>query len=164
MIRRPPRSTRTDTLFPCTTLFRSGSPTAATSTRCSASCSPRRANMPSVAMPGVAPPDQGGHRGGLLFAGADWSYDALRRTYDAIEEIAVGELGLDVYPNQIEVITAEPMLRSEEHTSELQSLMRNSYAVFCLKKKKQPNRHNIHLITTISSYLHNRHTPINHPQ
>src|SRR3546814_605458 len=110
MIRRPPRSTRTDTLFPCTTLFRSGSPTAATSTRCSASCSPRRANMPSVAMPGVAPPDQGGHRGGLLFAGADWSYDALRRTYDAIEEIAVGELGLDVYPNQIEVITAEQML------------------------------------------------------
>src|SRR3546814_209215 len=45
-----------------------------------------------------------------LFAGADWSYDALRRTYDAIEEIAVGELGLDVYPNQIEVITAEQML------------------------------------------------------
>lgn len=46
----------------------------------------------------------------LLFAEADWSYDALQRTYDAIEEIAVGELGLDVYPNQIEVITAEQML------------------------------------------------------
>lgn len=46
----------------------------------------------------------------LLFADPDWSYDAVQRTYDAIEEIAVGELGLDVYPNQIEVITAEQML------------------------------------------------------
>lgn len=48
--------------------------------------------------------------GGLLFSEAEWSYDALRRTYDAIEEIALKELGLDVYPNQIEVITAEQML------------------------------------------------------
>lgn len=46
----------------------------------------------------------------LLFAEADWSYDALQRAYEAIEEIAIGELGLDVYPNQIEVITAEQML------------------------------------------------------
>lgn len=57
-------------------------------------------------MPSVATPADGG----LLFAESEWSYDALRRTYDAIEEIALKELGLDVYPNQIEVITAEQML------------------------------------------------------
>ncbi|CAK0741230.1 PF04293 family protein YcgB [uncultured Gammaproteobacteria bacterium] len=46
----------------------------------------------------------------LLFEGADWDYDKLRKVYDAIEEIAFKELGLDIYPNQIEVITAEQML------------------------------------------------------
>jgi stage V sporulation protein R len=45
-----------------------------------------------------------------LFDGADWNFATLRRIYDACEEIALGELGLDVYPNQIEVITAEQML------------------------------------------------------
>jgi stage V sporulation protein R len=46
----------------------------------------------------------------LLFHGADWDFAAIQRVYDAIEQIAVGELGLDVYPNQIEMITAEQML------------------------------------------------------
>lgn len=46
----------------------------------------------------------------LLFEGPEWDYDKLRRVYDAIEEIAIGELGLDIYPNQIEVITSEQML------------------------------------------------------
>jgi stage V sporulation protein R len=46
----------------------------------------------------------------LLFDGADWNFDTLQRTYDAIEEIATGELGLDLYRNQIEVITSEQML------------------------------------------------------
>jgi spore cortex formation protein SpoVR/YcgB (stage V sporulation) len=46
----------------------------------------------------------------LLFEGADWSYDKIKRTYDAIEEIALGELGLEVYPPQIEIITSEQML------------------------------------------------------
>ncbi len=45
-----------------------------------------------------------------LFEGAEWDFDLLKRAYDAIEEIGVGELGLNVYPNQIEVITAEQML------------------------------------------------------
>jgi spore cortex formation protein SpoVR/YcgB (stage V sporulation) len=45
-----------------------------------------------------------------LFERAEWSYDLLRETYDAIAEIGVGEMGLDIYPNQIEVITAEQML------------------------------------------------------
>src|SRR3546814_1079374 len=76
MIRRPPRSTRTDTLFPYTTLFRS---------------------TPSVVR---LPPS------------------AKRRM-------------------QIVPTPCSPSTRSEEHTSELQSLMRISYAVFCLKKKKK---------------------------
>ena len=45
-----------------------------------------------------------------LFEGAEWDFDLIKRVYDVIEEIGVGELGLDVYPNQIEVITAEQML------------------------------------------------------
>jgi len=46
----------------------------------------------------------------LLFDGADWDFARVRRVYDAVEEIATRELGLDIYPNQIEVITAEQML------------------------------------------------------
>src|SRR6201992_2683380 len=47
---------------------------------------------------------------GRLFAGADWDFATLQRIHDACEEIAKNELGIDVYPNQIEVITAEQML------------------------------------------------------
>ncbi|MBN9057456.1 MAG: SpoVR family protein [Rhizobiales bacterium] len=46
----------------------------------------------------------------LLFDGSEWSFAAISRAYDAIEEIALGEMGLDVYPNQIEVISSEQML------------------------------------------------------
>ena len=45
-----------------------------------------------------------------LYEGADWSFDLIKRAYDEIERIGVGEMGLDIYPNQIEVITAEQML------------------------------------------------------
>src|SRR3546814_1310899 len=82
MIRRPPRSTRTDTLFPYTTLFR------------------------SEQIPQVVP--AAGVRVKLI----------------------AGQLG------EVKGVIEQPATdRSEEHTSELQSLMRNSYAVFCLKKK-----------------------------
>jgi stage V sporulation protein R len=47
-----------------------------------------------------------------LFDGAEWSFDLIRKVYDAMGEIALGEMGLDIYPNQIEVITAEQMLDS----------------------------------------------------
>ncbi len=47
---------------------------------------------------------------GLLYQGADWNFPTLQRIHDACEEIAKSELGLDTYPNQIEVITAEQML------------------------------------------------------
>src|SRR3546814_5516115 len=89
MIRRPPRSTRTDTLFPYTTLFRSLCPSAATPNPAEKSIrdrpSARRISTPSA---------------------------------------------------------ASMSMRSEEHTSELQSLMRISYAVFCLKKKKKQTHEN----------------------
>ncbi|MDQ0132744.1 spore cortex formation protein SpoVR/YcgB (stage V sporulation) [Neorhizobium galegae] len=52
----------------------------------------------------------------LLFEGADWDFSTLQRIHDACEEIAIGELGLDVYPNQIEVITAEQMLDAYSST------------------------------------------------
>ena len=45
-----------------------------------------------------------------LFEGSDWNFDTMRRAYDAIEEIALRDLGLDVYPNQIEIISSEQML------------------------------------------------------
>ena len=45
-----------------------------------------------------------------LFTDAEWDFETLDRTYKAIEEIATGDLGLDVYPNQIEVISSEQML------------------------------------------------------
>src|SRR3546814_4685049 len=94
MIRRPPRSTRTDTLFPYTTLFRSGSRPRAEARG--------RGQIALRAADDRPRPLQGGQR----YAGA---------------------------PRRRQVARAG---RSEEHTSELQSLMRISYAVFCLKKKK----------------------------
>src|SRR3546814_8904009 len=89
-VRRPPRSTRTDTLFPFTTLFRS-----------------------PVVNDGIAAPGAPGNY--FLYAGAGGSGGATAATMTVTD----GQL--------VEA-------RSEEHTSELQSLMRISYAVFCLKK------------------------------
>ena len=45
-----------------------------------------------------------------LYVGPDWNFSSLKIVYDAIEKVAIGEMGLDVYPNQIEVITSEQML------------------------------------------------------
>src|SRR3546814_2060354 len=98
MIRRPPRSTRTDTLFPYTTLFRSGS-----LGRC--------ADFPGRDLRDV-----------LTSPGAEPLAQALEDDINSRRNVEREELR-----------HGEP--RSEEHTSELQSLMRISYAVFCLKKK-----------------------------
>src|SRR3546814_1455202 len=98
MIRRPPRSTRTDTLFPYTTLFRSL---------------------------GFCPGDMERHR----------ERRTLRR-------------------RALLVQTQDLQGRSEEHTSELQSLMRISYAVFCLKKKKTKRTKKLTASSTIHKYLH----------
>src|SRR3546814_5517644 len=105
MIRRPPRSTRTDTLFPYTTLFRSTHPDA----------SKLRAFVVDSLYGENANPFATNKWAddAVIYTRSDWSYisDML-----ADEKIALSS-------------------RSEEHTSELQSLMRISYAVFCLKKK-----------------------------
>src|SRR3546814_5819892 len=102
MIRRPPRSTRTDTLFPYTTLFRS--PIWATENPIERDRHRLRSN--SQRHPNDAAGDQGHHSSATPAARA-WHTGRYCKG------------------------------RSEEHTSELQSLMRISYAVFCLKKKKQ---------------------------
>src|SRR3546814_6478079 len=102
MIRRPPRSTRTDTLFPYTTLFRS---LLGTIDECQPFTLLRFRGQRQVP-----------HRDGVdLFVAVE--------VPDTGEQIADGERPLHL------------QARSEEHTSELQSLMRISYAVFCLKKK-----------------------------
>src|SRR3546814_15778809 len=99
MIRRPPRSTRTDTLFPYTTLFRSTSPCLIRSDGRTITIEPLR----------VLP----------------FSHD-------------VGVAGIPLRHANLSG-TDQRSGRSEEHTSELQSLMRISYAVFCLKKKTITN-------------------------
>src|SRR3546814_9002263 len=93
MIRRPPRSTRTDTLFPYTTLFRSGDD-------------------------------------GFMYVGSD-SGCSCYTFGDGLDEIE--------RVSSWQEAASRARTRSEEHTSELQSLMRISYAVFCLKKKKYRN-------------------------
>src|SRR3546814_9678390 len=112
MIRLPPRSTRTDTLFPYTTLFRSWIA--------------RRGVLGGAG--GLARPDRGQHRVGHRLA-------ALEGMHDAFGDPAGDAAGLMA-------LAHPPCKRSEEHTSELQSLMRISYAVFCLKKKKKQNNNN----------------------
>src|SRR3546814_2269595 len=118
MIRRPPRSTRTDTLFPYTTLFRSSKR--------------RSARRISFAQPPAGP-----------------RQSSLRRRFfhrwmPAVEPFLLQD-GERVRHHPVELKPGrerrhddheQPWHRSEEHTSELQSLMRISYAVFCLKKKK----------------------------
>src|SRR3546814_6193307 len=130
MIRRPPRSTRTDTLFPYTTLFRS----AAASRR-------QRAVPPSAAghqaaaaeihgIPAAGRATGGGIERGRFGAGQRAAPRALRTAQADRRRRATG-----VADREVEQGRATG--RSEEHTSELQALMRISYAVYCLKKKKK---------------------------
>src|SRR3546814_1841721 len=109
MIRRPPRSTRTDTLFPYTTLFRSSVLWRGAGTAGRGLAPGVNADSPSPGLPGA------------------WRRVAVNRkpTHDLAR--------YDMAPAERD--------RSEEHTSELQSLMRISYAVFCLKKKTK-RQHN----------------------
>src|SRR3546814_10810284 len=97
MIRRPPRSTRTDTLFPYTTLFRSNT---------------RLVNMTAI------------------------TNEAYNNSGVNMRVRLVKTLQVNYADNTDNGDALEKLTRSEEHTSELQSLMRISYAVFCLKKKK----------------------------
>src|SRR3546814_6414963 len=105
MIRRPPISTRTDTLFPYTTLFRSR-------------------------LGGDDPQRQSDFAGRHELA-------------VALEQVPVSVEAFRVFPDDQQ--------RSEEHTSELQSLMRISYAVFCLKKKNKNRNRSANINTSISN-------------
>src|SRR3546814_8417487 len=118
MIRRPPRSTRTDTLFPYTTLFRSV---------------PARPEWPRN-RPRMIPAASPALQPGPIGAGA------------------LPEPGGWKRPWREAVRDPRELLRSEEHTSDLQSLVRISYAVFCLKKKKASK-----LISTTYANTRKRH-------
>src|SRR3546814_8317175 len=108
MIRRPPRSTRTDTRFPDTTLFRSGPGTG------SASCDPGQ--------------------------GGDAAAAAVATVGKEAPRVGNRAQSAAVHARDAGVGQPLPRQRSEEHTSELQSLMRISYAVFCLKKKTKQSQ------------------------
>src|SRR3546814_9543358 len=117
MLRRPPRSTRTDTLFPDTTLFRSLANWARYSdTSCARSASESLASDSS--------------RRKTISIAPSGPITAIS---------AVGQARLRSPPTCLLDMTSYAP-RSEEHTSELQSLMRSSYAVFCLKKKQHQTR------------------------
>src|SRR3546814_1165927 len=122
MIRRTPRSTRTDTLFPYTTLFLSSSATNSRTTR---------AEWRRLA--DNVPPRKRGSRIGKRTGCDSWTpafAGALVRSRSR-EQFQP----LEIAAQRGFVGEAQRDQRSEEHTSELQSLMRISYAVFCLKKK-----------------------------
>src|SRR3546814_3390829 len=119
MIRRPPRSTRTDTLFPYTTLFRS-----------------HRSKYGNHVL--TAAPSANQSAGGVARIGL--SNSSVRADAERAQRSQMG--------------------RSEEHTSELQSLMRISYAVFCLKKKKvNTTPYNIAVQSTTQVVTHEQHIP-----
>src|SRR3546814_5757162 len=123
MKRRPPRSTRTDTLFPYTTLFRSDQ---------------------------VDIDDEFGTEIGLAEYIVIDSNAVHQQQHTRIVVAGTGETAHTQ-------ITPAAVVRSEEHTSELQSLMRISYAVFCLKKQNyqiEPNT----TITRSTQLLHTQHT------
>src|SRR3546814_9752665 len=119
MLRRPPRSTLPYTLFPFTTLFRSISRAAF----CLCACTLVPAHVHSFRVTSALGLRlAAGRRQSVLAAGRRWHAQHLVRAFAEFRSHA------------LEAHAA--FRRSEEHTSELQSLMRISYAVFCLKKKK----------------------------
>src|SRR3546814_4178043 len=145
MIRPPPKSTRTDTLFPYTTLFRSRGSGAegAGRQRSSARRGPRAGA--DRAQRRIFHREEALSQRRLLF-GRDPFGDRLPDLYvhRPVRPCPHRRLGRAVERDDLRPRSENrpPSPRSEEHTSELQSLMRNSYAVFCLKKKnKTPHHH-----------------------
>src|SRR3546814_2109878 len=115
MIRRPPRSTRTDTLFPYTTLFRSlGRVKALRDAGCDL----------AIVLDSVE------QARAVVDAAAQW-----HDTFPTLIEIDCDGHRSGLGPDDPRLVEVGRILRSEEHTSELQSLMRMSYAVCCLTKK-----------------------------
>src|SRR3546814_1060085 len=125
MKRRPPRSTRTDTLFPYTTRFRDAVATQGTALYLEAA-------ITLAALSGIMLAVLGFLRLGFL---------ANLLSHPVISGFITAS-GILIATSQVKHILGVSA-RSEEHTSELQSLMRISYAVFCLKKKKQQHTKHI---------------------
>src|SRR3546814_1498944 len=129
MIRRPPRSTRTDTLFPYTTLFRSGALVGQLAVEHDFRVTGALELLEDDLVHAAAGVDEGcrddGQRAAFL--------DVARRAEEALR--ALQGVGVDTAGQHLAGGRHHGVVRSEEHTSELQSLMRISYAVFCLKKK-----------------------------
>src|SRR3546814_15528787 len=123
MVRRPPRSTRTDTLVPYTTLFRSPP--------CRAVLVDRGNAAPGAGCDSATPPDTSQASAKAPAAASTTSLNTTSRSPAAGKPVAPSagvadtRIGAGLLPLKL--------WRSEEHTSELQSLMRISYAVFCLK-------------------------------
>src|SRR3546814_4640259 len=123
MRRRPPRCTRADTLVPYTTLFRSQG---------------GQQQDPAAMAHGLGPPLDSRHLGGRVRARQVQVGEGV--TGRAVGDPQVGATpptGRSMKSSRLKPLPRGPpvVYRSEEHTSELQSLMRISYAVFCLKKK-----------------------------
>src|SRR3546814_5600935 len=123
MRRRPTRSTRTDTLFPYTTLFRSDA-------------------IDKIVSDWVA----------------SHSLNDVLHAFDTNGVVAGPVMDIEAIFNNEHYAARQAIARSEEHTSELQSLMRTSYAVFCLKKKhKHKNTNSQHILMY---HKHTQHTYI----
>src|SRR3546814_4555687 len=121
MIRRPPRSTRTDTLFPYTTLFRSYT---------------KSKNLDGAEL--------------FIFLGPLVTYFLIGSKVES--EANRQNVKIDKIDHQTNGILDSRIKRSEEHTSELQSLMRISYAVFCLKKQNFHLHHSIPFLQSHTLY------------
>src|SRR3546814_5385454 len=135
MIRRPPRSTRTDTLFPYTTLFRSpdDAPRPAAFFDGFELPLPERPLAPVALLP--APYSRLPH---LIVDGPGRFEGAMDQARGLEIAVNVGMKPPELPPGGFAVRRdSHHVVRSEEHTSELQSLMRISYAVFCLKKQSK---------------------------
>src|SRR3546814_3398820 len=154
MIRRPPISTRTDTLFPYTTLFRSlDGYSKATRLSYFLINSTPDAELLRAAAAGELDSRRGvAMQVDRLIASPQFERGVRAFFYDMLQFDLFSDLSKDpqIYPAYNSTVAADAQeQRSEEHTSELQSLMRRSYAVFCLKQKR------IHTTTTDNNNLTN---------
>src|SRR3546814_1746791 len=134
MIRRPPRSTRTDTLFPYTTLFRSQLHTLAAGEDCGAD----RRGLAYVLMRESRRCPREREQRLFIQVGQCLPGPPIARFNCRLASLVNHQLRY-VLTREQRAQRQQGVFRSEGHTSELQSIMRNSYAVFCLQKKRKDN-------------------------
>src|SRR3546814_6371133 len=146
MIRRPPRSTRTDTLFPYTTLFRACNATAKTANRGTNRNKPKNSKATAISTYRIQ-------------AGSCVADGVMVRLIEGVRARTLVWLMDGLTNVRSDALTSAPF-RSEEHTYELQSLMRISYAVFCLKNNTTLtliNKHNSIILSNKVTHLTIRH-------